>query len=361
MMEFRLKKPKVNKADLLKAGLKVMHYSGVDRLMARNWQGIGLIYMLHMINREPVPAFAPNRILTVSPEFLEAVIIQVLEEGLEVVDPDEMYARLTSGKPGRRFVCFTFDDGYRDNLEIALPLFRKYNLPLTIYVPSDYPDGCGELWWIALEKVIAENEWISVELDGVNTDYPCATIEQKWSSYKKIRAYWKGQHINEDQLRRLVRNLCERHGVDLRALTRELIMDWSEIRRIAADPLVTIGAHTKSHYALAKLDAAQASAEIANGLERLQEAAGCKIKHFAYPYGGEDSAGPRDFALAASHGFKTAVTTRKGMLFPEHADHLMALPRVSLSGDYQSLIYNSTYMTGAPFALINRFRRINVD
>jgi peptidoglycan/xylan/chitin deacetylase (PgdA/CDA1 family) len=360
-MEFRLKKPKVNKADLLKAGLKALHYSGADRLMARNWQGAGLIYMLHMINCEPVPAFAPNRILSITPEFLEAVILQVLKEGLEVVGPDEMYERLVSGKPGRRFVCFTCDDGYRDNLEIALPLFRKYNLPLTIYVPSDYPDGRGELWWLALEKVIAENERIWVELDGVDIEFPCATIDQKWSAYNKVYAYWQGQRIDEDQLRRLVRDLCERHSIDMHALTRDLIMDWSEIRRIAAEPLVTIGAHTKSHYALSRLDETRARAEIADGLERLQEEVGSQIEHFAYPYGGADSAGPRDFDLVASHGFKTAVTTRKGMLFPEHANHLMALPRVSLNGDYQSLIYNATYMTGAPFALFNRFRRTNVD
>ncbi|MEJ2227614.1 MAG: polysaccharide deacetylase family protein [Alphaproteobacteria bacterium] len=355
-----MKKPKVNKADLLKAGLKALHYSGVDRLMARNWQGVGMIYMLHMVNREPTPAFSPNRILSITPEFLEAVIVQVLQAGLDVVNPDEMFARLTSDEPSRRFVCFTFDDCYRDNLEIALPLFRKYNLPMTIYVPSDYPDGSGELWWLALEKVIAENERISVKLDGVSTEFPCATVDQKWSAFNTIYAYWQGQRIDEDNLRHQVRNLCERHAVDMCALTRGLIMDWNEVRSIAEDPLVTIGAHTKSHYALAKLDEARAQAEIAEGLDRLQEAVGCQIEHFAYPYGGVDSAGPRDFDLVASHGFKTAVTTRKGMLFPEHASHLMALPRVSLNGDYQSLIYNSTYMTGAPFALLNRFRRTNV-
>lgn len=349
----------LNKTQLLQAGLKALHYSRVDRLMARNWQGIGLIYMLHMVNRNPVPAFAPNRILTVTPEFLEAVIVQVLNEGLEAVTLDEVFERMTSGKTGRRFVCFTFDDGYRDNLEVALPVFRKYNVPFTIYVPSDYPDGRGELWWLALEKVIAGNEWISIGIDGVSTEYPCATVNQKWSVYNKIRCH--GQHIDEDCFRRAIRDLCERHGVDMPDLARGLMLDWNEVRQLAADPLVTIGAHTKAHYALAKLDPARARAEIADGVERLREATGRRIEHFAYPYGDADSAASRDFALAASLKFKTAVTTRKGLLYPEHANHLMALPRVSLNGDYQSLIYNSTYMTGVPFLFWNKFRWINAD
>jgi peptidoglycan/xylan/chitin deacetylase (PgdA/CDA1 family) len=344
---------------LRKAALKALYYLRIDRLMARNWQGVGLIYMLHMVNRDPVPAFSPNRILTVTPEFLEAVIVQVLKEGLEVVSPDEVYARLTSGKTDRRFVCFTFDDGYRDNLEFALPIFRKYNLPFTIYVPSDYPDGRGELWWLALEKIIAENERINIEIDGTAVEFRCETINQKWAAYNKI--FWQGRRIDEDSLRRSVRTLFERHGVDIIDLARDLLLDWDEVRQLAADRLVTIGAHTKSHYALAKLDPARARAEIAGGMERLQEALGRRIEHFAYPYGDAGSAAPRDFALAASLGLKTAVTTRKGVLYQEHAGHLMALPRVSLNGDYQSLIYNSTYMTGVPFALWNRFRWVDVD
>ena len=64
-------------------------------------------------------------------------------------------------------------------------------------------------------------------------------------------------------------------------------------------------------------------------------------------------------ALAREAGFETAVTTRKGMLFPEHRRHLTALPRVSLSGDYQSPAYTSVFLSGAPFALWNRFQRVN--
>ena len=82
--------------------------------------------------------------------------------------------------------------------------------------------------------------------------------------------------------------------------------------------------------------------------------------HLAYPYGDPTTAGPREFRIAAELGFKTAVTTRPGMLFPAHRDHLTALPRVSLNGNWQDIGYCEVLLSGAPFALWNRGRRLNV-
>lgn len=79
---------------------------------------------------------------------------------------------------------------------------------------------------------------------------------------------------------------------------------------------------------------------------------------FAYPYGDETSAGPEEFEMERQAGFKVAVTTRKGMLFPEHRDHLTALPRFSLNGDYQQCDLTDVLLTGAPFAMYNRLQRV---
>jgi peptidoglycan/xylan/chitin deacetylase (PgdA/CDA1 family) len=128
---------------------------------------------------------------------------------------------------------------------------------------------------------------------------------------------------------------------------------------MAEDPLVTVGAHTKSHLAIAKLPPARALEEMAGSAACIERETGRRPLHFAFPYGDPGSAGPRDFALAREAGFKTAVTTRKGMLFPAHRPHLTALPRVSLNGEYQSLAYTALYLSGAPFALWNRFRKVS--
>jgi peptidoglycan/xylan/chitin deacetylase (PgdA/CDA1 family) len=93
---------------------------------------------------------------------------------------------------------------------------------------------------------------------------------------------------------------------------------------------------------------------------RIEEALGAPVRHFAYPVGDPTSAGPREFAMAREAGFASAVTTRPGMIFPAHRDYPAALPRVSVNGNWQDIGYLEVLLSGAPFALWNRGRRVNV-
>ena len=90
----------------------------------------------------------------------------------------------------------------------------------------------------------------------------------------------------------------------------------------------------------------------------LEARLGVKVRHFAYPVGDATSAGRREFELARAVGFETAVTTRPGMLFSEHAGRLTELPRVSVNGRWQDAGALEILLTGAPFWLWNRGRLI---
>ncbi|MGZ5863124.1 MAG: polysaccharide deacetylase family protein, partial [Methyloceanibacter sp.] len=114
----------------------------------------------------------------------------------------------------------------------------------------------------------------------------------------------------------------------------------------AADPLVTIGAHTKGHYAIAKLSPEKAREELEGSADRLENELGMRPAHFSFPFGDVSSA-------------RAAVTTRKGVLFPAHRRYATALPRVSLNDEYQSLTYTQLYLSGAPFALVNHFQQVD--
>ncbi len=344
------------KTAMIKAAMSGLYHSRAHRLLAPYTQGAGVIFMLHHVRPSQERDFAPNRILEVAPEFLAAVLDQVAEAGLDVVSLDEAARRLKEGE-GRRFVSFTFDDGYRDNLDYAYPIFKRRSLPLTLYVPTDYPSGRGELWWLALEEIVARADEIELCRNGELWRLPTATLPEKWRGFEQI--YWWLRKIDEATQRQIVRTLADRYEIDMPAMCRDLVMDWEEIRSLAADPLVTIGAHTKGHYALAKLCAEKAVAEMKGSADVIERELGTRPAHFSFPYGDETSARARDFALAKELGFKTAVTTRKGVLFPAHKRYLTALPRVSLNGDYQSLAYTELYLTGAPFALWNRFQQVS--
>ena len=136
-------------------------------------------------------------------------------------------------------------------------------------------------------------------------------------------------------------------------------MGWGELARIAEDRLATIGAHTVSHPMLAKLAEATARGEMADCVGHIETALGMRPQHLAYPVGDASAAGTREFTLATSLGFKTAVTTRPGVVFAEHADHLTALPRISVNGEFQRLRYLDVLLSGAATGMWSGFRRVD--
>ncbi len=164
----------------------------------------------------------------------------------------------------------------------------------------------------------------------------------------------------EVEMRRRIRELADTSGLDWRVLVEEVCMDWDLLKQVAAEPLCTIGAHTLTHPMLAKLSAAEMRHEIAQSRTELEIRLGAKIEHFAYPVGDPGSAGQREFEAVADLGFTSAVTTRPGMVFADHRLHSRALPRLSVNGNWQDAKTLEVLLSGAPFALWNRGRKLNV-
>jgi peptidoglycan/xylan/chitin deacetylase (PgdA/CDA1 family) len=131
------------------------------------------------------------------------------------------------------------------------------------------------------------------------------------------------------------------------------------LKPFAEDPLVTIGAHSITHCNLALQSEENALHEMASSRARIENALQRPVMHLAYPYGDKFAAGAREFALARATGYQTAVTTRPGMVFPESAGHMTALPRVSLNGNYQDARILPVLTSGAATAMWNGFRRID--
>lgn len=341
----------------VKAALSALHYSGVGHLLSPLTAGVGAVLMLHQVAPDAPEGFSPNRILKITPEFLDRTIRQCLEAGIDLVSLDEVAARLAHPRPDARpFVAFTLDDAYRDNLVHAAPVFRRYVVPFAIYAPTDYIDGTGDLWWLALEKAIAALNNVDCEISGDLISMPAASVAEKDAAHHDI--YWRLRKIDETVARSTVAELCRVAGVETATLCRDLVMTWDELRTLAADPLVTIGGHTQRHYALSKLGANAARHEMAESVARLEAELGKPVRHFSYPFGDVCSAGPREFDIARDLGFWTAVTTRKGVLHAQHGTSLTALPRVSLNGDYQDTRYTETLLTGLPFALRDAFKSV---
>jgi peptidoglycan/xylan/chitin deacetylase (PgdA/CDA1 family) len=180
------------------------------------------------------------------------------------------------------------------------------------------------------------------------------TIAEKRDLFDQLY-WWLRARETEDELRDVVRDLCARYGVNMKSFCEDLCMTWDEIADLARDPLVTIGAHTVNHVILKKTSDRVARSELEMGRAVIEAAIGVRPEHLAYPVGDRTSAGEREYGLAQELGFKTATTTNPGVLFPEHAEQLMALPRISLNGEYQQMRYVRVLMSGAATAMWNKF------
>ncbi len=316
--------------------------------------GAGLALMFHRLIPDGQTPRLPA--LETTPARLEEALVWFERRNYAFYSPADLRRFLRGEtRPARPFVLFTFDDGYRDNLTLAYPVFERHGVPFTIHVTTGLPDRTAVLWWYLLEDLIERGETIALELDGqthrFETDTPAAAAQTRAALRPRLK------YASPSEFARLVERLFRARGLDPLAPTDALALTWDEIRRLDADPLVTIGAHTCSHRVLSRLDEAEARAEIGEAKRILEARLGHVVTHFAYPYGARREAGRREARLVAECGFETALTTRYGNLFAAHAAAPLALPRYDL-GHCPAPACLDLIASGALALRVNRLRRV---
>lgn len=291
--------------------------------------GMITIFMLHRVHPfEPNKLF-PNENMKISPEFLDNFIVELKLKGYEFISLDKMYEILQSGEKVKQQIVFTLDDGYLDNYTVAYPIFKKHNVPFAIYITTSFPQREAILWWYILENVILANNSLKL-CDG--KVYKCETKEQKEVVFLEIRKIILG-FKKENFLDSLKELFCH-YEIDWFGKNEELCMDWKQIIELSKDEIVTIGGHTKNHYALNQLSIEEVKSEVVEANKLIEEKIGKRIEHFAYPFGSRNEIGQREFDIVKSLGFKTATTTRRGTIYKEHRNYLECLPRIMLTEDF---------------------------
>jgi peptidoglycan/xylan/chitin deacetylase (PgdA/CDA1 family) len=336
----------------IRASFDLLWLTGMPRLFRLLSRSRGVILTLHRILPEEPADFSPNAILQIQPDFLQYCLERLVELGIDIVSLDEALARLAASKRGRPFVVLTFDDAYRDNLRYALPILQAHQAPFTLYVPTAFIDGVGQLWWQAIEDIIARQDAVAFTEAGETEYVETRTLAQKREAFDRL--YWRMRKLPEPDRLNLLAEFTTAYGYDLDRQCRDLIMTWQELRLFAGDPLCTIGAHTVHHYELAKLPAEQARNEMAQSVDVIEAQFGIRPTHLSYPLGGPLSCGTREFVLAKELGFRTAVTTRPGGLYPHHLQKLTELPRVSLNGYFQQRRYIDVFASGGLFTQLGK-------
>jgi peptidoglycan/xylan/chitin deacetylase (PgdA/CDA1 family) len=327
---------------------QIAQSSGMTTLATRTYGGCGAILMLHSVVADDY--ILPRENVQTSAAFLEKMIRFYLAQRIPVLSLSESMARLES-KSEDRFVSFTLDDGYRDNLTVALPIFKKYDLPFTIYVTSAFLERrCDDYRWGQLRHLVMDNS--KIDIDFLGERLAAGSPDEKIAAYRKLNRLMKDSLLGAEG----VRSLFERYRMAAgEALERDALTPAELSAAARTEPLLEIGGHTVTHTRLALLDEAAALHDIKHNKTQLESIVDRQVRHFAYPFGDEASCGSREFRLANAAGFQTAVTSRIGNLFPDHKEHRWCLPRLRFLGPCENLGFMEAQRSGFVTALATRF------
>jgi peptidoglycan/xylan/chitin deacetylase (PgdA/CDA1 family) len=319
------------------------HFSGLSSALAVRYRGRGAIFALHSIVDDD--AFHPDHTLRCPVGKLEWILRRLRQQRLDFVTFDEAVERLIA-PAARPFVTFTFDDGFADNLTKALPIMEKFAAPFMVYVSTGMVTREIDAWWFGLAALIRSHG--EVVIPGLGR-FDCADAPSKHRAYAAIEAA-----IHDDfDLLPTIRAALAAAGIQIRALVDQEALTEQQLRVLSAHPLVTIGGHTTTHPNLARATAATARWEMTQNRAFLQQITGKPVNHNAYPFGHSGACGEREADICRTLGFRTAVTTRPGMLFAEHRRHLHALPRICLTrGENPSTLHGK--LNGLSRALNSR-------
>ena len=227
----------------------------------------------------------------------------------QVLDPLDACERLRAGTLPARAAIITFDDGYRDNYTVALPMLQRHRMRAAFFIATAYLDG-GMMFNDRVIEAIRACRRPEIELPGdESTRLPLRDDAERRGAIDRILRAVK--HLDPEQRSSAVEELEQRaevvHGARIRMMmTAEQL---SALHRAG----MTVGGHTRSHPILLKLDPADARHEIEQGLADLASVIGERPRVFAYPNG------RRDMDFDASHvamleqlGIDFAFTTHVG-------------------------------------------------
>lgn len=304
------------KSAVLKLGYQLLRLTG-GRPFRSLYSGKAQILMFHRV----VSEFGENRIdndgIEVTENYLEYLIRFYLEKGFIPVSINDLET-VISQKNKNRYVVFTFDDGYCDNYEKALPIFEKYQIPFAIYIPTDLIHRKQFAWWYFIEDVIRDHSGITYLEAGQEKFISVENRHQKAFFFIRLR-----QLIQNDPA--TLGALIERYKPDMNTYYN-LFLTIDQLVQLSKHPLVTIGSHSVSHPSLSKISEEQSYKELYDSKAELERITGKTVEHFSYPFGTVNDVSERELAHAKKAGYKTALTTHYG---DTHANSdLFNLPRI---------------------------------
>ena len=273
------------------------------------------ILIFHRVFAQPDPLF---------PDEVDAAVFEQrlrwIRQLFNVIPLDEAVTRLQHGALPARAACITFDDGYADNEQVALPLLRRFGLVATFFVATGFIEG-GRMWNDTIIESLRGARGDTLDLTSLRLGiHPIETFTARRAAIDALIGQLKylPATAREDAVNAI-------HACSGASIPERLMLAEDQVRRLRAAGMV-VGAHTVTHPILARTDESTARREISESKDRLQAILGEPVKLFAYPNGKPvDDYGAAHVAMVKSAGYAAAVSTAWGAA--SSASDLFQLPR----------------------------------
>jgi len=273
--------------------------------------------------------------------------MEYLKEKYACLTIDQAISR--NGHASMPGVVVTFDDGYVNNLEVALPILERFEIPAAIYVTTQNVCERRLLWsdkiWIAVKKAGLPH----IDLTGIAPplkSYDLGGVGDQW----QYRVHLLTEDVKrsdpsrrEEIVTSIIRRLQELSGaaIDVDVENNSFTpLTPEQLRRLSSHPLITIGAHSHCHNLLNRIPLPQAKESILRSKEILEDITGKEIRHFSYPNGNLND---EIVDILKREGFRSAVTVPPG--FFRNGDDPYRIPRMMV-GAYMSLNLFKAKLTG---------------
>ena len=219
----------------------------------------------------------------------------------------EAVSRLKARELPERALCVTFDDGYANNHDVALPILRKLGVPATFFIASGYLDG-GRMFNDTILEAVRQAPGPALDLEDLGLGrHPLGSPEARCRALHRILGEVK--YLVPSRRSALAEEIARRTGA---RLPDDLMMTSSQVKALHKAGM-EIGAHTHTHPILAELSLDEARNEIIIGRQRLERITGAPVRSFAYPNGRPQRDYRREHAdLVRGLGFAAAVSTAWG-------------------------------------------------
>jgi peptidoglycan/xylan/chitin deacetylase (PgdA/CDA1 family) len=272
---------------------------------------------------------APDRSWLLLPlsEFVKQM--EYLRSHYDVVPLDEAVQDYRAGSHSRARACITFDDGYRNNLELALPVLQRLGLPATIFLPTGFIGTSKLLWTTKLELALRHAsdadrhrvaEWVGVDR------VPAASVECVFQISEALKTLPPARR--DALLAKTYAMLPPPSSAEVQPFA---FLTWPEVHSMEKSGLVAFGAHTVNHEIVRNLDDAMLREELATSIAEIARQCSRPSRVFAYPNGREADFDDRAVRILQELGCTAAVSTIEGLNDASVPPY--ALRRVSVGAD----------------------------